>query len=160
MYELMCLVLRRSQVILSNFPFKMAFLFKPVRSELRKAFNSYRSYYDDEHTIWTETMQINTKRFYTSKEVSELYEMHEWMRYDADEYECFESYCGWCYEPRWESCPADDNEHDECDLRLHYHSEEGIMEQEKTLIELKPALPSVVVDRIMQFLLPITVLLP
>ncbi len=131
----------------------MAFLFKPVRYELRKVFNSYRSYYDVDDPIWTETMQINTKRLYTSKEVSELYEMYEWMQYGADEYECFETCCGWCYEPRAD-CPMSDNEHDECDLRLHYHSEEGIIEQEKTLIELKPVLPSVVVDRIMQFLLP------
>ena len=131
----------------------MAFLYKPVRSKLRKAFDSFRLYYDDDHPIWKETMKINTKRVYTYKEMDELYKTHEWLLCCADEEECFESCCGWCHERRSDD-PGEDNEHDECDTRLHYISEEGILEQEKTLIELKPALPSVVVNQIMQFLHP------
>lgn len=99
-------------------------------------------------------MNIDTKRMYTSEEISKLYKLHEWMLYEADDYECFETCCGWCYEPRWD-CPAHDNEHDECDMRLHYTSEIGVMEQEKTLVDLKPAVPSIIVDKIMQFLLPV-----
>ena len=131
------------------------FLYKPVCSLLRKAFDAYARDYCSYSRIplseFPQKMSINTKRYYTNKEVHSMFETYEWLMYSDLDHYCFESYCAWCYELRWD-CPAHDNEHEECDTRLYYLSEPGIAEQEKTLIELKPVLPTVIVDNIMQFL--------
>lgn len=87
---------------------------------------------------------------YAYNDVINMLETTKWLE-NAYIEDCFASHCAWCYEPRWD-CSAYDNEHDECDLRMYYLSEPGIVEQEKTLIEIKPGLPTVIVDNIMQYL--------
>jgi hypothetical protein len=60
-------------------------------------------------------------------------------------------YCAWCYEERG-GC-EDDNEHEECDLRLHYCSEAGKAEQAAILTkQVIPRAPAVVIAQIMAFL--------
>ena len=63
----------------------------------------------------------------------------------------FIPYCAWCYEERG-GC-EDDNEHEECDLRLYYHSEVGKAEQAALLTKVViPGAPAVVIAQIMAFL--------
>lgn len=130
------------------------FLYKPVRSRLRKEFDTYARDYCSYNQIplseFPFKMSINTKRMYSYKDVLTMFETIDWLTYPYLD-DCFASHCAWCYELRLD-CPAHDNEHEECDTRLYYLSESGMAEQEKTLIELKPALPTVIVGNIMQFL--------
>ncbi len=139
---------------ISNY-FKMDnFLYKPVRSLLRKIYKDYARDYCYYNRIplseFPYKMSINAKLMYIYKDVLTMLKTIEWLEYTYME-DCFESYCAWCYELR-SDCPAHDNEHEECDLRMYYLSEPGIAEQEKTLIELKPGLPTIIVDTIMQYL--------
>ena len=64
---------------------------------------------------------------------------------------CWIPYCAWCYEERG-GC-EDDNEHEECDIRLHYCSERGKAEQAALLTTVViPRAPAVVIAKIMAFL--------
>lgn len=63
----------------------------------------------------------------------------------------FIPHCAWCYEER--DPLGEDNEHEECDTRLHYCSEAGMAEQAAVLTkEILPTAPAVVIDTIMSFL--------
>jgi hypothetical protein len=59
--------------------------------------------------------------------------------------------CAWCYEERAEY--GEENEHDLCDVRLYYHTEEGKAEQARLLQrEIMPKAPASVIGLIMSFL--------
>jgi hypothetical protein len=74
----------------------------------------------------------------------------EWLMDDTS-FAWFIPYCAWCYEER--DGVSDDNYHDECDLRLHYCSEAGMVEQAQVLsTEIIPKAPPVVIGLIMSFL--------
>lgn len=63
----------------------------------------------------------------------------------------FIPHCAWCYGERG-GC-EDDNDHEECDIRLHYHSEIGKAEQAALLTKVViPRAPAVVIAQIMAFL--------
>jgi hypothetical protein len=95
--------------------------------------------------------------WYTEEQLTELERIHaqwlvdcEWLM-GNDSCFWFIPYCAWCGELR-PPC-GDENEHDECDARLHYCSEQGLVEQEQVLTkEIVPVAPSVVIDNIMAFL--------
>jgi hypothetical protein len=74
----------------------------------------------------------------------------EWLTGDTS-FAWFIPHCAWCYEERCDA--GDDNEHDECDLRLHYCSEAGMAEQAQVLsTDIVPKAPPVVIGLIMSFL--------
>lgn len=102
---------------------------------------------------------FDTKLFYTEDDAWRIYEANdEWiihciweLNMDASFEDIFLPYCAWCYEHRDEL--SDNNEHDECDARLHYSSEKGMAEQAALLTtEIVPKAPTSVIDRIMSFL--------
>lgn len=102
---------------------------------------------------------FDTSLFYTKDEAWRIYDANdEWFTYCRWELnmetgfeDIFIPYCAWCYEHR--DGLSDSNEHDECDTRLHYCSEEGMAEQAAVLTtEIVPKAPTSVIDRIMSFL--------
>lgn len=86
------------------------------------------------------------KDWYTYSDLTEYEKKHEWFSWDNL---CI-PYCAWCYYER--SMLTDDNEHEECDLRLYYCSKDGIQEQYETLAKLTPVLPTVALDVITSYL--------
>lgn len=84
--------------------------------------------------------------WYTIDELYKLQKEHTWFEIDY----CT-PYCAWCKCER--STIADDNEHEECDMRMHYCSEIGVSEQRHTLSKLNPILPNETLDLISSYLI-------
>ena len=117
---------------------------------LRAAARAYAQEYREPATV---PFCLNTE--YTPEALTALERAHaDWLLecrwLTNSDTRWFIPHCGWCYEERWFD---DDNEHDECDTRLHYHSDIGKAEQETLLTKVViPRAPAVVIAQIMAFL--------
>jgi hypothetical protein len=113
-----------------------------------------RAYAHEYRTAVIVPFCINT--WYSAEELTALERKHadwllecHWLTNSNTDW--FVSYCAWCYEER--DRIDDDNEHEECDLRLHYCSEEGKAEQAAVLNkQVIPRAPATVIAQIMAFL--------
>lgn len=118
---------------------------------LRKAARAYAHEY---RTAATVPFCINT--WYSAEELTALERKHadwfldcRWLTNSNMDW--FVSHCAWCYEER--DGLDDNNEHEECDLRLHYSSEIGKVEQAAVLTkQVIPRAPASVIAQIMAFL--------
>lgn len=139
------------------------FVFKANKRQIQKAYDSYIHnvrryiYYENRESGYRITMREITETtpfpklefndWYLIDELYDLQKEYEWFNYELF---CL-PYCAWCYCER--SMIADDNEHEECDMRMYYCSEEGVTEQYDTLAKMKPVLPTTALDLITSYLI-------
>jgi hypothetical protein len=145
------------------------FIFKLRKSEIQKIYTQYlvdSQFYDDvddvdhygrvqrrrairfsrKELLERYPLTFTFKDWYSNSDLIALEKTHEWFSWSDV---CI-PYCAWCYYER--SILTDDDEHEECDMRLYYCSVDGIQEQYETLADLKPILPTCALDLIASYL--------
>ena len=108
-----------------------SFIYKTDLKAIKSAYDRYiddiysRSYEDTPGRKWRKEKkaQLSIPTWVTEEQKNEL-ETKYWYFLEPEH---FLPHCAWCSSPR---CPVeDDNEHEDCDLRLYLETEEGKEEQ-------------------------------
>ena len=127
----------------------MSTIYSCNKKLLRAAGRAYAREYNT-----TATVPFCMDTWYSEEELTALERKHagwfldcRWLTNGNTDW--FIPHCAWCYEERW---LEDDNEHEECDLRIYYCSEIGKAEQAALLTKVViPLAPAAVIAQIMAF---------